>query len=164
MASMTHRTVARGLNARSVSWLAMRGEDRGPAGAKASVERDDLVAEHLPRLFKHLLRPMGLTAAPGDIDAAIAAFLGRRDQLEREYGLTVSRALEDEVRGGVRRLGMPAIGADESGVRAAVSARPLTLAVAAVCARPSGAPAVRPCRSKRRLGGNASSRGRAAVG
>ena len=73
---------------------------------KASVGRDDLVAEHLPRLFKHLLRPMGLTEAPGDIDAAITAFVGRRDQLEREYGFTVSRALEDEVRGGVRRLGL----------------------------------------------------------
>jgi hypothetical protein len=73
---------------------------------KASVGRDELVAEHLPRLFKHLLRPMGLTEAPGDIGAAITAFVGRRDQLEREHGVTVSRVLEDEVRGGVRRLGL----------------------------------------------------------
>jgi hypothetical protein len=30
----------------------------------------------------------------------------RRDELEREYGTTVSRALEEEVRAGVRRLGL----------------------------------------------------------
>jgi hypothetical protein len=78
-----------------------------PRGRKASVDRDDLVAEHLPRLFKHLLRPMGLAEAPGDIDAAI----------------TVSRAPEESA-----ASVLPAIGADESGVRAAVSARPLTSA------------------------------------
>jgi hypothetical protein len=38
---------------------------------KASIGRDDLVAEHLPQLFELLLRPMGLTDVPGDIDAAI---------------------------------------------------------------------------------------------
>ena len=73
---------------------------------KASVGRDDLVTEHLPQLFEHLLRPMGVTEAPGDVDASITAFVGRRDHLEREYGFTVSRVLEDEVRGGVRRLGL----------------------------------------------------------
>jgi hypothetical protein len=72
---------------------------------KASIGREDLVAEHLPQLFEHLLRPMGLTEVPGDIDAAIAAFVSRRDQLEREYGVTVPRALENEVRAGIRRLG-----------------------------------------------------------
>jgi len=73
---------------------------------KASAGREDLVGEHLPQLFEHLLRPMGLTEAPGDIDAAITAFIGRRDELERKYGIRVSRALEDEVRTGVRRLGL----------------------------------------------------------
>jgi hypothetical protein len=73
---------------------------------KASVGRDDLVAEHLPQLFEHLLRPMGLTEVPGDLDAAITAFVARRDELEREYGVSVPRALENEVRAGVRRLGL----------------------------------------------------------
>ena len=73
---------------------------------KASVGREDLVAEHLPQLFEHLLRPIGLTEAPAGIDAAITAFIGRRDELERKYGIRVSRALEDEVRTGVRRLGL----------------------------------------------------------
>ena len=72
---------------------------------KASIGREDLVAEHLPQLSEHLLRPMGLSAVPADIDAAISAFMTRRDQLEREYGVTVPRALENEVRAGLQRLG-----------------------------------------------------------
>jgi hypothetical protein len=73
---------------------------------KASVGREDLVAEHLPQLFGRLLRPMGMTGEPRDIGSAIAAFTARRDELERRYGVTVPRALEDEVRRGVRRLGV----------------------------------------------------------
>jgi hypothetical protein len=73
---------------------------------KASIGRNDLVAEHLPQLFGHLLRPIGVTAPPADIQAAIDAFVSRRDELERDYGMTVSRALEEEVRAGIRRLGL----------------------------------------------------------
>jgi hypothetical protein len=43
---------------------------------------------------------------PADIGAAIDAFISRRDELERDFGLTVSRALEGEVRAGIRRLGL----------------------------------------------------------
>jgi hypothetical protein len=73
---------------------------------KASSGRQDLVAAHLGQLFGHLLRPLGVTEAPADIGAAIDAFVSRRDELERDYGTTVSRALEEEVRGGIRRLGL----------------------------------------------------------
>lgn len=73
---------------------------------KASIGRNDLVAEHLPQLFGRLLRPIGVTEPPADIGAAIDAFVGRRDELERDYGITVSRALEEEVRAGIRRLGL----------------------------------------------------------
>jgi hypothetical protein len=73
--------------------------------SKASVGRDDLVAEHLPRLYRHLLQPMRIRTAPRDIDTAIHMFVRRRDELERRYGLTVSRALEEEVCQGIRRLG-----------------------------------------------------------
>jgi hypothetical protein len=73
---------------------------------KASIGRSDLVAEHLPQLFGRLLRPIGVTERPGDIEAAIDAFVSRRDELERDYGMTVSRALEQEVRAGIRRLGL----------------------------------------------------------
>jgi hypothetical protein len=73
---------------------------------KASIGRHDLVAEHLPQLFDRLLRPLGVTEAPADIEAAIDAFVGGRDQLERLYGTSVPRALEEEVRAGIRRLGL----------------------------------------------------------
>jgi hypothetical protein len=73
---------------------------------KASIGRKDLVAEHLAQLFGRLLRPIGVTEPPADIGAAIDAFINRRDELERDYGITVSRALEEEVRAGIRRLGL----------------------------------------------------------
>jgi hypothetical protein len=73
---------------------------------KAWIGRKDLVAEHLPQLFRHLLRPAGVTEPPADIVAAIDAFVSRRNELERDYGMTVSRALEEEVRAGIRRLGL----------------------------------------------------------
>jgi hypothetical protein len=72
---------------------------------KASAGRDDLVKQHWPRLYRHLLEPAGADTVPDSIEPAIRDFLVRRGELEREYGLEVSRALEDEVRRGIRRLG-----------------------------------------------------------
>lgn len=71
---------------------------------KAAAGRHDLVSEHLPRLYRHLLRPMGVVTAPSDIDAATQMFLARRDPLEREYGVFVPRALEAEIRRGIDRI------------------------------------------------------------
>jgi hypothetical protein len=73
------------------------------AGHEGVGRRHDLVAEHLPQLHAHLLRPMGIAAAPDSINAAIAAFVDRRDALEREYGVSIPRALENEVLAGKRR-------------------------------------------------------------
>jgi hypothetical protein len=71
---------------------------------KASVGRNDLVAEHLPQLDAHILRPMGVATIPESVDAAIDAFVARRDALEGEYGVSIPTALEDEVRRGIRRI------------------------------------------------------------
>jgi hypothetical protein len=71
---------------------------------KASVGRDDLVAEHLSQLDAHLLQPMGVTTMPTSIDAAVDPFVARRDALERKYGVSVPRGLEEEVRRGIRRI------------------------------------------------------------
>jgi hypothetical protein len=73
---------------------------------KASVGRSDLVAEHLPQLYRHLLQPMGADTMPDGIHAAITAFLHRRAELERQLETSVPRRLEDEVRRGIRRLGV----------------------------------------------------------
>jgi hypothetical protein len=71
---------------------------------KASVGRSDLVAEHMPQLHAQLMRPMGIRAMPASIEAAIEAFVARRDALEAELGVSVDRALESEVRRGVERV------------------------------------------------------------
>jgi predicted nucleotidyltransferase len=71
---------------------------------KASIGRVDLVAEHLRQLHEHLLRPMGVEAVPESIDAAIDQFVARRDELQQAYGVSVSHALEREVRGGFAEL------------------------------------------------------------
>jgi hypothetical protein len=71
---------------------------------KASAGRQDLVAEHMPQMYAHLLRPMGIAAAPASIDEAISAFVARRDALEHEYGVCLPRALEDEVLNAKRRV------------------------------------------------------------
>jgi hypothetical protein len=72
---------------------------------KASIGRNDLVRQHLPKLYRQLLKPMGTDTVPDSIEAAIRDFLVRRGGFERRYGLEVSRALEAEVRRGIRRLG-----------------------------------------------------------
>ncbi|GAA1502227.1 hypothetical protein GCM10009740_38620 [Terrabacter terrae] len=71
---------------------------------KGAINRTDLVAEHLTQLHDHLLRPMGIEPVPLSVDAAIGAFASRRDALERQFGVEVDRALEDEVRRGVERV------------------------------------------------------------
>src|SRR5215217_5980069 len=73
---------------------------------KASIARTELAEVHLRQLFGYLLRPIGLLEPPADIQAAIERFVDRRDQLERDYDITVSRALEEEVRAGIRQLGL----------------------------------------------------------
>jgi predicted nucleotidyltransferase len=71
---------------------------------KAAAGHDDLVSEHLPQLYQHLLQPMGVDTVPTDIDAAIRAFVARRDELERQYHISVPRALENEIRRGIDRI------------------------------------------------------------
>jgi hypothetical protein len=71
---------------------------------KASIGQSELVADHLTQLHAHLLRPMGIVAVPTSIEAAVDVFVARRNELERELGVTVDRALEDEVRRGIARV------------------------------------------------------------
>jgi predicted nucleotidyltransferase len=71
---------------------------------KASVGRNELVAEHMPQLYEHLLRPMGISAVPASIESAIEVFVARRNALEEEFGISVDRALETEVRKGIDRV------------------------------------------------------------
>jgi hypothetical protein len=72
--------------------------------SKEHAGRGDLVAEHLAQMQGHLLAPLGVDEVPESIEAAIAAYVARRDALEEGYGVTVPRALEEEVRRGVQRI------------------------------------------------------------
>jgi len=72
-------------------------------GTKASIGRD--VSDHWPKLYGHMLGPMGAEAMPESIETATRTFLECRTRLEREHGVELSRALETEVLGGLRRLG-----------------------------------------------------------
>jgi hypothetical protein len=74
---------------------------------KQAAGRDDLVAEHLAELYRHLLGPMGVDTKPEELDAAIRAFLARRNALEHEYGMAVPRRLENEIRRGIERIRQP---------------------------------------------------------
>jgi hypothetical protein len=71
---------------------------------KDAAGRRDLVDEHLPQLYEHLLKPLGVADEPASIDDAIAAFVLRRDALEREYGVSVPREMQHEVVAGYRRV------------------------------------------------------------
>jgi hypothetical protein len=71
---------------------------------KAAIGRRDLVAEHMPQLYAQLLRPMGINAVPASIDSAVEVFVAGRNALEEEFGISVDRALENEVRHGIDRV------------------------------------------------------------
>jgi hypothetical protein len=47
---------------------------------------------------------MGISAVPASIESAIDAFVARRNALEEEFGVSVDRALENEVRHGIDRV------------------------------------------------------------
>jgi hypothetical protein len=77
-----------------ISWLA----------TKEAGGRHDLVLEHLPQLFGHLLQAMEAGRMPEGLHEAMQAFVARRDALELEYGTAVSRTLEREIRRGIHRI------------------------------------------------------------
>ena len=47
---------------------------------------------------------MGIDDVPESLEDAVEVFVARRDELEAELGVTVDRALEDEVRRGMDRV------------------------------------------------------------
>jgi hypothetical protein len=63
----------------------------------------DVLAHGLEQMHAGLLRPLGVTVQPGSIAEAIDLFVEARGRLESAYGVSVPRALEDEVVPAVRR-------------------------------------------------------------
>ena len=65
--------------------------------SKREKGKDDLIRCELEKMSEHLLRPLGVDAAPGSIEAALEGYRRARDEREREFGREVSRRREREV-------------------------------------------------------------------
>ena len=65
--------------------------------SKREKGKDDLIRRELEKMSEHLLRPLGVDAAPGSIEAALEGYRRARDDREREFGREVSRRREREV-------------------------------------------------------------------
>lgn len=68
-------------------WL--RGKE---GGGKA-----ELVAGELPKLYEHLLEPLGAESRPSSVGQAVASYRAARDRAEARYGRVVSRDVEQAV-------------------------------------------------------------------
>jgi hypothetical protein len=62
-----------------------------------------IVGKSLDDMYELMLRPLGVERRPASIRAAMAAYVDARSAREREFALTVSRRLEQEVRPAVVR-------------------------------------------------------------
>jgi hypothetical protein len=58
-------------------------------------------------MHRHLLRPFGVAAVPAGIEEAIELYSTRRDELELDLGVSLPRAMEEEVRSGIARITSP---------------------------------------------------------
>jgi predicted nucleotidyltransferase len=65
--------------------------------AKRARGREELVREELVKMHGFLLGPFGVDSAPGTIEEAIDGYLAASSAIERRLGVTVPRALRDEV-------------------------------------------------------------------
>jgi len=65
--------------------------------SKREKGKDGLIRRELEKMSEHLLRPLGVDAAPGSIETALEGYRRARDEREREFGREVSRRREREV-------------------------------------------------------------------
>jgi nucleotidyltransferase-like protein len=65
---------------------------------KRSGGHKDVLATSLGHMYELMLRPMGADSQPEFIAEAVDVYLDLRDKLERSFGVSVPRELEDEVR------------------------------------------------------------------
>lgn len=68
--------------------------------------RHALVEDELAKMHGYLLGPLGVERPPGSIADAIRIYLVAREAREREFGLTVSRRLGEDVLERVRTAGL----------------------------------------------------------
>jgi hypothetical protein len=59
--------------------------------------REPLVSEQRALMFEQLLGPLGVPRAPEDVEDAVSSYLAARAAAEQQLGVSVDRALGDEV-------------------------------------------------------------------
>jgi predicted nucleotidyltransferase len=75
-------------------------------GSKILRGRPDLVDEELHKLHRHLLGPLRVAASPATIEDAITEYCSARDELEREWTVSLGRRLSDDVTVALTRHGV----------------------------------------------------------
>jgi predicted nucleotidyltransferase len=65
--------------------------------SKDAAGKTELLAAELDKLWRHILRPLGVASAPASLDAALSSYLAARTVIEERLGVEVSRRLEREV-------------------------------------------------------------------
>lgn len=63
----------------------------------------DVVAAELPKLYAHLLEPLGVRDSPATLSLAVVAYRAARHEAERRFAVEVPRTLEREVSATVER-------------------------------------------------------------
>jgi hypothetical protein len=66
--------------------------------SKEAAGKSKLVSAELEKLWRHLLRPLGVGQPPSTLDKALSSYLRARQAAEAELGIEVPRRLEQEVR------------------------------------------------------------------
>lgn len=64
-----------------------------------------VVHDEFAKMSSHLLQPMGIERVPDAIETAIALYTSARRELENRLGVEVSKELQGEIRGALRRSG-----------------------------------------------------------
>jgi hypothetical protein len=67
-------------------------------GSKEAAGKSELVSAELDKLWRHVLRPLGVDRPPSTLDAAMNSYLRARHDAEAGLGIQVPRQLEQEVR------------------------------------------------------------------
>jgi predicted nucleotidyltransferase len=65
--------------------------------SKEASGKEEVVEAELQKLFGHVLAPLGAEAPPSSISDAVESYRAGRDRAERQFGVVVSRAVEQAV-------------------------------------------------------------------
>jgi predicted nucleotidyltransferase len=76
---------------------------------------DAVVTKELPKLFVHLLRPIGVEEPPDGLTQAVEAYRTARGRAERRFEIRVDLRMEQEVTRALEEVGLARFGATSPG-------------------------------------------------